>query len=200
MSKDSNKTIVYSALDVANICGVVNQTAINWIRNGYLTAFSTPGGQYRVYLDDLVNFMQKRKMRIPQELLDNYEQENNSKTVILVVDDDKGLNSVVAKFLEKNIENCVVFQAFDGFEAGEMFVNKKPNLVLLDIDLPGVDGIDLCRRINTSEEYGKPTICVITALQDDGIEEKVKSMGAMEFFRKPLNLVEIVDKVRKLIK
>ena len=41
MSKDINKTIVYSALEVANICGVVNQTAINWIRNGYLTAFST---------------------------------------------------------------------------------------------------------------------------------------------------------------
>ena len=52
MSKDINKTIVYSALEVANICGVVNQTAINWIRNGYLKAFSTPGGQYRIYLDD----------------------------------------------------------------------------------------------------------------------------------------------------
>ena len=55
MSKDSRKTIVYSALEVANICGVVNQTAINWIRNGYLKAFSTPGGQYRVYQDDLCN-------------------------------------------------------------------------------------------------------------------------------------------------
>ena len=56
MNKDSNKTIVYSALEVANICGVVNQTAINWIRNGYLQAFSTPGGQYRIYLEDcLIN-------------------------------------------------------------------------------------------------------------------------------------------------
>ena len=53
MSKDSSRTIVYSALEVANICGVVNQTAINWIRNGYLKAFSTPGGQYRVYLDEI---------------------------------------------------------------------------------------------------------------------------------------------------
>ena len=52
MNKDSNKTIVYSALEVANICGVVNQTAINWIRNGYLKAFSTPGGQYRIYLEN----------------------------------------------------------------------------------------------------------------------------------------------------
>ena len=54
MSKEFEKTIVYSALEVANICGVANQTAINWIRNGYLKAYSTPGGQYRVYADDLV--------------------------------------------------------------------------------------------------------------------------------------------------
>ena len=45
-----------SALEVANICGVVNQTAINWIKSGHLKAFITPGGQYRVYTDDLISF------------------------------------------------------------------------------------------------------------------------------------------------
>ena len=65
MSKEFEKTIVYSALEVANICGVANQTAINWIRNGYLKAYSTPGGQYRVYADDLVGFMSDRNMRVP---------------------------------------------------------------------------------------------------------------------------------------
>ena len=75
MNKDSNKTIVYSALEVANICGVVNQTAINWIRNGYLQAFSTPGGQYRIYLEDLVAFMKSRNMKIPADLLEIYQQQ-----------------------------------------------------------------------------------------------------------------------------
>ena len=42
---DPEKAVVYSALEVAEICGVVNQTAINWIRKGYLKAFMTPGGQ-----------------------------------------------------------------------------------------------------------------------------------------------------------
>ena len=197
MSKNSNKTIVYSALEVANICGVVNQTAINWIRNGYLNAFSTPGGQYRVYLDDLVDFMNKRKMRIPSELLDAYDKDIISQKSILVVDDDKGLNSVIAKYLEKSDDKIVVYQAFDGFEAGAQLVDKKPCCVLLDLDLPGVDGFDLCRRIYTSEEFGKPIVCVITALQDDDIEQRVKKMGAVEFFRKPLNLVDITSKVKE---
>ncbi len=197
MSKDSSRTIVYSALEVANICGVVNQTAINWIRNGYLKAFSTPGGQYRVYLDDLVDFMNKRKMRIPAELMDIYDQEVVNQQSVLVVDDDKGLNSVISKYLEKSNDKIVVYQAFDGFEAGAQLVDKKPRCVLLDLDLPGVDGFDLCRRIYTSEEYGKPIVCVITALQDDDIEQRVKKMGAVEFFRKPLNLVEISDKIKE---
>jgi len=48
---------------VANLCGVVNQTAINWIRNGYLKAFTTPGGQYRIYAEDLISFLDSRGMR-----------------------------------------------------------------------------------------------------------------------------------------
>lgn len=199
MSKDSNKTVVYSALEVANICGVVNQTAINWIRNGYLKAFSTPGGQYRIYLDDLISFMEMRNMRIPSEILELYNQGRTNCKSILVVDDDKGLNQVVTKYLEKEIPDVSIFQAFDGFEAGAIMGEKKPNIVLLDLDLPGVNGEDLCKKINASEDFGKPIVCVMTALKDEGLLERLKEMGAIHFFIKPLNLVEICDSVKKLI-
>ncbi|MBQ1198160.1 MAG: response regulator [Treponemataceae bacterium] len=196
---NTNKTIVYSALEVANICGVVNQTAINWIRNGYLKAFSTPGGQYRIYLEDLVAFMKERNMKIPAEVLDAYQQNKSLSASILVVDDDKGLNQVVTKFLEKKFTDSSIYQAFDGFEAGAILADKKPNIVLLDLDLPGVKGEDLCVKINNSEEFGKPVVCVMTALKDAGIEERLKGLGAIHFFAKPLNLVEIADSVQKII-
>ena len=199
MSKDINKTIVYSALEVANICGVVNQTAINWIRNGYLTAFSTPGGQYRVYLEDLIEFMQKRNMKIPAELLETQSNMNKKNVTILVVDDDKGLNQVVTKYLERELPDVKLFQAFDGFEAGAIIADKKPNIILLDLDLPGVKGEDLCVKINNSEEFGKPVVCVMTAMKDSGIEERLKGLGAIHFFIKPLNLVEIADSVKQII-
>ena len=196
---NTNKTIVYSALEVANICGVVNQTAINWIRNGYLKAFSTPGGQYRIYLEDLVAFMKERNMKIPAEVLDAYQQNKSLSASILVVDDDKGLNQVVTKFLEKKFTDSSIYQAFDGFEAGAILADKKPNIVLLDLDLPGVKGEDLCVKINNSEEFGKPVVCVMTALKDAGIEDRLKGLGAIHFFAKPLNLVEIADSVQKII-
>lgn len=197
MSKDSTKTIVYSALEVANICGVVNQTAINWIRNGYLTAFSTPGGQYRVYLDDLITFMKDRNMRIPKELVAISESVVDVEQSVLIVDDDQGLNNVLAKYISKSLSNFSVYQAFDGFEAGAILADKKPRLVLLDLDLPGVDGFSLCKKIKTSEDFGVPLVFVITALQDDDVEQKVKDIGATEFFRKPLNLVDIVAAIEK---
>lgn len=200
MSKDSNKTIVYSALEVANICGVVNQTAINWIRNGYLKAFSTPGGQYRIYLEDLVDFMKDRNMKIPTELLEASQQNKSISASILIVDDDRGLNQVVTKFIEKEIPDLSIFQAFDGFEAGAIMAEKKPNIILLDLDLPGVNGEDLFKKINASEEFGKPVVCVMTALKDETVLDRLKDNGVENFFIKPLNLVEISDTVKDLIK
>ena len=92
-----------------------------------------------------------------------------------------------------------MYQAFDGFEAGAIIADKKPNIILLDLDLPGVKGEDLCVKINNSEEFGKPVVCVMTALKDAGIEERLKGLGAIHFFAKPLNLVEIADSVQKII-
>ena len=194
MSKEFEKTIVYSALEVANICGVANQTAINWIRNGYLKAYSTPGGQYRVYADDLVGFMMERNMRVPENLASLCNTSSNSS--ILVVEDDMGLNTVLHQYLSKEFSGVQVYQAFDGFEAGSLMTSKKPTVVVLDLNLPGVDGFELFKKINSSDEFGNPAIIVITALQDSGIEDKIQEMHAVAFFRKPVVLDELSQAVK----
>lgn len=191
MSKKTQKTTVFSALEVANICGVVNQTAINWIRSGHLKAFTTPGGQYRVYKEDLISFMQKRNMRIPDEI------QSLQSLSVLIVDDDKGINNLLEKYLTKKYDNLQIYQAFDGFEAGTLISEHKPQLIFLDLNLPGVDGFSLCEKINTTESFGNPTVFVITSLQDEGIEDRVKVLGAKEFFQKPLNLPAILEAIKK---
>lgn len=190
MSKEKNRARVYSALEVANICGVVNQTAINWIRKGHLKAFKTPGGQYRVYSEDLLVFMKSRNMRIPQEL------EQGAHT-LLIVDDDKGLNNVLAKYIEKKYDGFEIFQAFDGFEAGTLLAEKKPDIIFLDLNLPGIDGFSLCSKVKESDSFGKPVVFVMTSLSDDESEKRVRSMGIEEFFRKPLTLPEVADAVKE---
>jgi excisionase family DNA binding protein len=187
----SKRIQIFSALEVANMCGVVNQTAINWIKNGYLKAFNTPGGQYRVYKDDLLSFIEKRGMRVPDALMDASGQEANWKSLI-VVDDDVGLNNAIRAYLGKNLPDLTVYQSFDGFDAGAQLVEKKPGFVVLDIALPGVNGQEICKRIKSDPAFGKPYIIAISALEDPDLEKNLYELGADKFFRKPFSLSEIV--------
>ena len=202
MSKKSDeKSVVYSALEVARICGVVNQTSINWIKNGHLKAFKTPGGQFRVYPDDLVEFMKMRDMRIPEEVV--AQCKNNSKETkkikILFVDDDESFNNVSVSLLQKSLPDAEIYQAYDGFEAGSMTVKKMPDCLILDLSLPGVDGIKICRTISTSDAFGKPQIIIVTAMEDEETEKTCRDLGVKYYFRKPVFIPELVTAVKELM-
>ncbi len=200
MHKDpqSKRIKIYSALEVANICGVVNQTAINWIRNNYLKAFTTPGGQYRVYKDDLIAFIKERGMRVPDSLQQEAVNEADWKTV-LVVDDDLVLNKAISTYLAKNLEGFTIIQATDGFDAGALLAQKKPGFVILDLALPGVNGKEICKRIKQDVTFGKPYVIVVTALDEDGIEADMIEMGADRFFKKPLVMSQLADAITAAI-
>lgn len=184
MSKGDQKIRIFSALEVANICGVVNQTAINWIRNSYLKAFTTPGGQYRVYAEDLMDFLESRGMRIPDELADQF-RDDVVWDRILVIDDDRIFNDLVKEFLQEEFPAFSIIQAYDGFDAGRLLLEKRPGFVILDIDLPGIDGHALCKRIKEEAIFGKPFIVTVTGTNTQENRERILAEGADAFFSKP---------------
>ena len=192
-----NKPMVFSALEVANICGVVNQTAINWINTGHLKAFKTPGGQYRVYPADLISFMRDRKMKIPKELLETSSTVSENNYSLLVIDDDAAFNSVVVKFISDRLPEINISSALDGFDAGSQMSSFKPRCIILDIDLPGINGFELCKKIHETELYGKPTIIVVTGLQDEIVEEKIRALGVRYFYKKPVQLADLLNAVEE---
>ncbi len=197
MAKTDKKVRIFSALEVANICGVVNQTAINWIKNGYLKAFTTPGGQYRVYSEDLVDFLHSRGMRLPPELKEVLEQQMSIE-VVLVVDDDEEFNNTLKQFLEKKYPDYTVEQAFDGFEAGKVLAESKPDMVLLDVDLPGIDGRKLCQKIKEDSPAVKPIVIAISGVTDADIESQMMAAGADAFLAKPLKMEELPQVIEQL--
>lgn len=196
MSKRNKKIRIFSALEVANICGVVNQTAINWIKNGYLKAFTTPGGQYRVYAENLVDFLQSRGMRIPEELTEIAERAESDRS-ILVVDDDEDLNNMLQSFLSKKLDDVEILQAFDGFEAGIIIAEKHPSIIILDIDLPGIDGYKLCKKIKSDPTLNNPTVISITGLDDTRVQVAVLKEGADAFFNKPLDFEKLLEFIQQ---
>ncbi len=199
MAKNEKKVRIFSALEVANICGVVNQTAINWIKNDYLKAFTTPGGQYRVYAEDLIDFLQTRGMRIPEEL-ETLQKSPQRLDTIIIIDDDKDLNNVLKRYLEENLNGYTVFQAFDGYEAGKSIAENKPDIIFLDIDLPGIDGHKLCRTIKDDPSLGRPVIISITGLDDPEEKKRIFEDGADLFFPKPLDFKKVIESIRDIEK
>jgi len=198
MGKFSHKVRTFSALEVAKLCGVVNQTAINWIRSGHLKAFSTPGGQYRVYAEDLVSFLKERNMRVPEELHEDLTMPVDP-GLALIVDDDKDLNTILKRLLERKIEELRGAQAFDGFEAGRLIAERHPAIVLLDLNLPGVDGISLCKKIRSDESFGQPTVIAMTGIAEDEAKPQMMDAGANAFFSKPINFESLLSKIRELL-
>jgi excisionase family DNA binding protein len=197
MAKKEKKVRIFSALEVADICGVVNQTAINWIKNGFLKAFMTPGGQYRVYAEDLLAFLSSRGMRIPDELQEGEENTADWRR-ILIVDDDENFNTLVKRFLARRLPSYTIMQAFDGFEAGRLVSELKPGVVLLDISLPGIDGHKLCKRIKDDPTLGSPVIVAITGLTDSTLEKTILGEGADAFYAKPLDFEKLCVRIEEL--
>jgi two-component system, OmpR family, response regulator len=197
MAKADKKIRIFSALEVANICGVVNQTAINWIKNGYLKAFTTPGGQYRVYSEDLVDFLHSRGMRLPAELKKVLEQQLAIDS-ILIVDDDEDFNNMIRDMLKQKYPDYTIHQAFDGFEAGKMLAGTKPDVVLLDVDLPGLDGEKLCKGIKEEGKAVPPIVIAISGIDDAGTEDRMTAAGADAFLAKPVKADALTGTIEDL--
>jgi two-component system response regulator MtrA len=110
---------------------------------------------------------------------------------ILVVDDDKALAEMIGIVLEG--EGFTPFFSGDGAQAMEVFREGRPDLVLLDVMLPGLDGIQVCARIRA--ESGVPII-MLTARTDTTDVVRGLEAGADDYVMKPFNPVELIARIR----
>ena len=192
------KVRIFSALEVANICGVVNQTAINWIKNGHLKAFTTPGGQYRIYAENLLGFLTDRGMRVPPEV---EEVANHEKNRLLIVEDDENLSNMLRALIAQRLPEIEIIQAMDGFEAGKTLASQAPSTVLLDMNLPGIDGHRLIKNIRSDASLRESRVIAMSGIEDEvASREEILREGADVFFEKPVDtemLVSVVEEFSK---
>jgi len=114
--------------------------------------------------------------------------------IILIVDDNKSSILILNKILEKN--NYKIFNVFDGIQAVSFIKETKPDLILLDIMMPEMDGFEVCSHIKSNPETKHISIIFITALQDAVNKIKGFEMGAVDYITKPFHHNEISARVK----
>ncbi len=187
----SEKT--YTTFDLAKILDVYPTTVAKWIDEQKVKAFTTPGGHRRIREEDLLRFLKEHKMPIPVEL-----QQDGRKRV-LIVDDERPVINVISKVLKKFSDKYVVSSASDGFQAGEMVHDFKPDLVILDLRLPGINGFKVCSRIKKNENTRHIKIMAITGYDTPEYRKRILKAGADDYLAKPFDINTLADKVEKLL-
>ena len=116
---------------------------------------------------------------------------------ILIVDDDRDFRQVTKMSLLKG--GYEVFEASSGREAMNVARQVQPDLILLDILMPGLDGYETCRQLKTSPATSHIAIIVLTALGDPAVRYKTRQAGADDYVAKPVMLQELYERVERLI-
>ncbi|TDJ43916.1 MAG: diguanylate cyclase, partial [Gammaproteobacteria bacterium] len=127
----------------------------------------------------------------------NYAIQNNDGP-ILVVDDDPTLRLLVRASLEKS--GFQVEEAADGLEAVEKFVSCKPIAILMDVDMPKLDGYGACTRIREDAAGAHVPIMMVTGMEDNDSIDLAYSVGATDFISKPINWTMLGHRVRYVLR
>jgi two-component system, OmpR family, response regulator VicR len=181
---------VFTSSQAAKWCGVSFRTVLRWIEKGELRAYQLPGrGDHRIQVEAFVEFLSKHEMPIP-------EQFNRSAFRALVVDDDPASVKIISKVLQ--LEGYEVRVAMDGFSAGAQLVDFAPDIITLDLKMPGLSGNEVIRFIRSMKQFRKSRILVASSASIGKLEAAL-SEGADDYLAKPLDLEKLREKVSVLL-
>ena len=176
-----NDKPVFTTFEAAKLCHVSPLSIINWVNAGRLPAFRTPGGHRRIRREDLTRFMRDNGIPIPDSLRDG-----SGRPKVLVVDDDATIRDLVAEHLSARPRPYEVMTAADGFEAGRLVATFRPDVVLLDLRMPGMDGFQVCRTIKADPGTAGTIVIAMTGYYTPETEARILECGAVRCLAKPV--------------
>jgi excisionase family DNA binding protein len=168
----------------AKFLGVAQSTIRKWSDQGRVPAFYTPGGHRRYRRRDLELFLDRSGPGGRRE-----------GPLVLVVDDDARLREFVRANLE--LEGYTVREAPDAAAALAAIEDRAPELVLLDVVMPGVDGWQLLQRLQ--ERHGSIPVIMFSGQDGEGAPEDARQRGARGYVGKPFDPQQLVERAKQLV-
>ncbi len=176
--------------DIAEYCGVSHFTVINWIKEGKLKAYTTPGGHYRVQKEEFRRFLEEYGIPVEEEFFIEHPKR------VLIVDDEPEVVEFIIKALEE--EGWEFASSDDGFETGFLISTFQPDLIILDLLMSKFDNFETCRRVKENPATKQIKVLAVTDRPEH--VERAKKCGADDCLVKPLKAERLRRKARRLLR
>jgi excisionase family DNA binding protein len=157
-------------------------TVRGWALRGLLKAEVTPGGHRRFLASEVERFAQER-----------HHHEERAQARILIVDDNQSLARYLQDFLCTH--NLITETAFDGFDAGWKLQSFHPDILLLDLMMPRLNGFDVCRQIRENPDTKHIRVIAMTGYPSPTNEERILSEGAECCLNKPIDELALIEAI-----
>ena len=195
-SSQSLPSTLLTTGDIARYCQITVSQVNRWIKSNELEAFRYPGGHYRITKEDFRSFLERNGIPVIDDFFDDI-----GGVKILIADDDPIVVDALFTLLSKQKKNYRIETAYDGYEALVKTGDFKPDLLILDIRMPKVDGLEICRRLRKDNSITKDIkILAITGHSEAYDRETVLANGADEYLLKPFNTKSILSSIERIFK
>ncbi len=184
MRKSHNNEEYMTPTQVAERLLVSPVTVRQWAQKGLLEAETTPGGHRRFARSEVERFARERGI-----------VNEHSETKILVVDDSEPFTAFLTKLLQKLPYPVEVVVAHDGFDAGRKVTSVMPDVVLMDIKMPGMDGYAVCEQLKSDMRTKHIRVIAMTGYYTPENARRIMRLGAEACLSKPFDnnvLLELV--------
>jgi excisionase family DNA binding protein len=177
---------VFTTGEAAKICKVSQQTIIRCFDSGQLKGFRVPGSRFRrIPRDHLYAFMKDNG--IPTDALES------GKRKVLIVDDDTDLVELLADVFERD-GRFDIRTANNGFDAGMQVKEFQPDLVVLDVMLPDINGKEVCQRVRGDASMPDVKIICISGMVEQDKVQDLRDAGANDFMQKPFTVEALLER------
>jgi excisionase family DNA binding protein len=183
----------YTTHDIARFCDVYPSSVVRWINEGKLKSYETPGGHQRVSRENLLAFLKEFRIPIPTEV------ESPQKRV-LIVDDDVDTTRILERAFTRYPDLFKVEVCHSGVEALIHIGRGAPDLLIIDIVMPKMDGFQVCHVLKSEPQTSALKIIVVSGKKLPFSEKKLAEAGIDAFFRKPLDLADLLARGAELLR
>ncbi|MBN1622543.1 MAG: response regulator [Endomicrobiales bacterium] len=204
MAKKQNRKNLLKISELAQEAGVLPSTVRYYTDIDLLkVASETPGG-HRLYEKDpslamikKIQFLNRKGLTMEQ--IKTELQNSSTKKKILVIDDEPELGDLVVELGKTYYPDFEIKIVYNGFAAGRILNEYLPDLIILDLMLPGVNGFEVCQQIRSSEFLKGTKILAITGYDSIENRKKIMACGANDYLAKPMDLVTLREKINSLL-